>query len=136
MAKAKNERCFPGFSRCVAQPPFRRKFGAAIGIPPTNPTVWARVTVHGLRAEMNDRCRVFRVPDDILGDQVFGAANLRRRAAGERTVNDDVAVAQQTRGIRRIGNPAVAARNTLPAQKRGATAISANRNQFDVLARC
>src|SRR5580658_2426613 len=114
---------------------FRREFGAAVGISPSNPTSGARIAIHGLRAEMNDRCRVLRATEYISNDVRFGAPNLGRIAGGKRTIHDHIAVPEQAGCLRRIRNPSMTARNALPAQESRAAAISAYCDQLNVLAR-
>lgn|SRR5450631_1066034 len=133
MTKTENVCGFLGPAGLHSYPTFGREFRAAIGVAPSNPTVWPRVAVNGLRAEMNDRCRSLGVPKDISDDLGLDSSDFRWRADRKRTIDDHIAVAQQTRGIRRISDPSVAARDTLPAQKGRAAAISANSNQLNVL---
>jgi hypothetical protein len=86
-----------------------------------------------LRAKVNNRCCSLRVLKDIFDDLGLDSSDFHWRAARKRAIDDNIAVAQQTCCIRRICDSSVAARDTSPAQKRGAATISANSNQLNVL---
>src|SRR5580704_11005841 len=135
MAKTENVCRLLGPAGLHPHPAFSREFGAAIGVAPSNPTAGPRVAVNGLRAEMNNRCCSLRILKHISDDLGLDSPDFHRGAARKRTIDDHIAVAQQTCCICRVCDPSMAARDALPAQKGRAAAISADCNQLNVLTR-